>query len=419
MASQLALLTLAFLSSFANAAPVANAGRVVGSIGGELPVPSRFNYPLDKRDKKMFPLKVMPLGASISFGMGSVDKNGYRKAFRDRLRFEGWEVDMVGGVQSGDFNDNDVQGHPGARLDEVAKIVETAVQYQPNLIAVNVGTNDAAQNKTEFPVETYGVRMEKMLDTIFEKIPGTTVLYSTVLQNANPDTNSRAAKSVNPQIRRIVEKRRKAGQRIVLAEMFESDTPWLNTGDMNKDGTHPTDAGFRKMATIWWDAFLDADKSHMLQPPHESTRKVLCADGDTGKMDTTHVTTTKDFFNSVNPLQNVKLSLNKSEPTMSVWRLDGQGIYVYRLKDGKYTDGAILDIKTNCLAKDVRWFDVNNDGVEDFVCLGPDNETYVQLNQGDNAYPPTFKDVGKCIINRTGDDGPIVDPKLPARPAKN
>lgn len=53
-----------------------------------------------------FYLRLMPLGASITKGdpaQPDVDtaKNGYRKPLRDRLRADGWEVNMVGSV--GDY----------------------------------------------------------------------------------------------------------------------------------------------------------------------------------------------------------------------------------------------------------------------------------------------------------------------------
>jgi hypothetical protein len=53
---------------------------------------------------------MMPLGASITRGDPAdpedPDQNGYRKFLRDRLRFDGWEVNMVGSVSSwGNMND--------------------------------------------------------------------------------------------------------------------------------------------------------------------------------------------------------------------------------------------------------------------------------------------------------------------------
>ena len=52
-----------------------------------------------------FYLRILPLGASITYGYMSSDGNGYRKALRDRLRFDGWNVNMVGSRSGGTMND--------------------------------------------------------------------------------------------------------------------------------------------------------------------------------------------------------------------------------------------------------------------------------------------------------------------------
>jgi hypothetical protein len=52
-----------------------------------------------------FYLRILPLGASITWGQESTDGNGYRKGLRDQLRFDGWNVNMVGSRVNGNMND--------------------------------------------------------------------------------------------------------------------------------------------------------------------------------------------------------------------------------------------------------------------------------------------------------------------------
>ena len=61
-----------------------------------------------------FFIRAMPLGASITQGVASTDGNGYRKYFRDQLRFNGWKVNMVGSKQDGTMNDRvrTILAHP-------------------------------------------------------------------------------------------------------------------------------------------------------------------------------------------------------------------------------------------------------------------------------------------------------------------
>lgn len=61
---------------------------------------------LEARDAKPFALRIMPLGASITTGLKSSDKNGYRIWIREQLRHAGWEVNMVGSLKSGTMRDN-------------------------------------------------------------------------------------------------------------------------------------------------------------------------------------------------------------------------------------------------------------------------------------------------------------------------
>ena len=58
-----------------------------------------------KRADKV-PLRILPLGASITWGVNSASGNGYRAPLRDRLTSAGWEVDMVGTKQHGNMTDN-------------------------------------------------------------------------------------------------------------------------------------------------------------------------------------------------------------------------------------------------------------------------------------------------------------------------
>lgn len=65
--------------------------------------------PIDPRhppDNKPFVLRTMPLGASITVGLGSRDGNGYRNWLRQHLRSDGWQVNMVGSHHNGTMCDN-------------------------------------------------------------------------------------------------------------------------------------------------------------------------------------------------------------------------------------------------------------------------------------------------------------------------
>jgi lysophospholipase L1-like esterase len=139
-----------------------------------------------------FYLRICPLGASITNGFRSSDGNGYRKSLRDQLRWNGWAVNMVGSLSSGTMEDNQNEGHYGLRIDQISsQYLSNLITYQPNLVLINLGTNDAIQN---YEISTAGQRMIQLLDQLWVYTPGTTVILSTLLPNTDTGTNANVQK---------------------------------------------------------------------------------------------------------------------------------------------------------------------------------------------------------------------------------
>ena len=72
--------------------------------------PSPDNVLASRESEKPSWLRIMPLGASITAGDPAPpdddSKNGYRGFLREKLRSEGWEVNMVGNFNLGSMSDN-------------------------------------------------------------------------------------------------------------------------------------------------------------------------------------------------------------------------------------------------------------------------------------------------------------------------
>jgi hypothetical protein len=62
-----------------------------------------FNVARASRD---YYVRIMPLGASITYGEQSTRGHGYRKDLRDQLRYDGWPVNMVGTLRHGKMSDS-------------------------------------------------------------------------------------------------------------------------------------------------------------------------------------------------------------------------------------------------------------------------------------------------------------------------
>ncbi|KAK0715173.1 carbohydrate esterase family 3 protein [Lasiosphaeris hirsuta] len=205
------------------------------------------------------PLRIMPLGASITWGQASSDGNGYRAELRYQLASAGNVVNLVGSRQHGNMADSDVEGWPGFRIDQVhQKALDFVPQWKPNVFLINVGTNDAVQSRN---ISTAGERMEQMINDLYNMSPRATVLLSTLLLNRNPATE-RNVQSINQQFTALVSKLRNAGRSIVLADMHSDRGPV--DSDLF-DETHPNDVGYRKMANVWFTALFQANDLGLLQ----------------------------------------------------------------------------------------------------------------------------------------------------------
>lgn len=86
---------------FSHAATIIFASSLVHSPSD---LPRNFTNSLSPRAGTFY-LRILPLGASITWGQASSDGNGYRKFLRDQLRFDGWNVNMVGSRNGGTMND--------------------------------------------------------------------------------------------------------------------------------------------------------------------------------------------------------------------------------------------------------------------------------------------------------------------------
>ncbi|KAJ5124542.1 uncharacterized protein N7515_008367 [Penicillium bovifimosum] len=215
---------------------------------------------LRSRDTKPFLLRILPFGASITMGYKSPDGNGYREWLRQQLRYAGWEVDMVGTLQSGTMHDNDHEGRIGMRIDQLSKIAKNIIPLQPNLILLNAGTNDALQ---EYKVETASERMDSLLTQLFDGIPGTTIILSTLIFNG---IHPQEVADISGQYVELAGKRRAQNDSLVLADM----STFIKWNEL-VDNIHPTAEGYERMASVWWAAIQEAEKEGLLKAPKSTS----------------------------------------------------------------------------------------------------------------------------------------------------
>ena len=199
-------------------------------------------------------LKILPLGASIVWGQGSTDGNGFRKALRDILVANGnKDVSYVGSVRHGTMVYNACEAFPGQVIQSVAnKALEHRVytKYTPDIVLVHVGTNDCRSGTASS--DDMARRFAWLLDSIRRKSPNAFVLASTLIPNLDPRRES-CIQKYNARLPAVVEKARKGGQKVALVDMHAA-VPRSQVS--KKDKTHPTDEGYKTMARAWYHALV-------------------------------------------------------------------------------------------------------------------------------------------------------------------
>ncbi|MFF6780757.1 ricin-type beta-trefoil lectin domain protein [Streptomyces sp. NPDC012510] len=211
------------------------------------------------------PLRVMPLGDSITWGVGSSTGNGYRGPLWNKLAADGHPLDFVGTVRGGSMSDPDNEGHSGYKIHQIAALASPPLtRYRPNVVTLMIGTNDLNES---YQVPTATARLKSLVTQITADVPDTTVLVaSLVVSTSGSEEQYRAA--YNRAIPQIVSEAQAAGKRVAYVDMSS-----LTTADL-ADALHPNDTGYQKMADAFHRGIKSADSAGWLKNPAPAAARV-------------------------------------------------------------------------------------------------------------------------------------------------
>src|SRR5512142_3458852 len=135
-------------------------------------------------------VKIMPLGDSITWGVGSSTTSSYRAdLWRLLTAGAGLAVDFVGSGQSGSLPDTDNEGHSGWRIEQItASIDGWLAATTPDVVLLHIGTNDMNQN---FDVANAPARLGQLLDRIHTDLPDAVVVVAAIVPSTDPTVNTR------------------------------------------------------------------------------------------------------------------------------------------------------------------------------------------------------------------------------------
>ncbi|KIN07805.1 carbohydrate esterase family 3 protein [Oidiodendron maius Zn] len=219
------------------------------------------NIPLVSINKNL-PLRILPIGDSLTWGYLSSGGNGYRLDLLNLLSQN--PVEYIGSQMSGNMTDNHNEGHPGAVITKVEGYVDNSVNEPPNLVLLMAGSIDIvnAVDPSSAPD-----RLGHLIDEIVQEYPRAAVLVAELPPIEDADSDARAI-TFNAAVPGIVKSRTDAGRHIVTVNM----SAYVTVADL-QDGLHPTDYGYSRMAQAWYDGIKDAESRGWLVPPVSKRRR--------------------------------------------------------------------------------------------------------------------------------------------------
>lgn len=236
--------------------------RVASPADGSIPT-DHFDYGAPLLTKGAPPVRIMPLGDSITYGNRRKDMRpvgvriAYRYALHNLLESAGYTFDFVGSEDAGErylgaeMDDN--AGFPGITDEQLAVLISTGYaghtdrQVTPgpylethpaDIILLHIGTNHIDSSPDD---------VEAILDNIRVSDPDVTIIIARII---NRYPTSEVTTTFNDNVEAMVKAR--ADSRIVMVDMEDGAGIDYYT-DMDDD-LHPNHLGYDKMAAAWFDA---------------------------------------------------------------------------------------------------------------------------------------------------------------------
>ncbi|HET9953785.1 MAG TPA: SGNH/GDSL hydrolase family protein [Polyangiaceae bacterium] len=192
------------------------------------------------------PCKVLPLGDSITDGIGF--SGGYRVELFHLANTDKKSITYLGGSMNGPSQVDGVtfpknhEGHSGWTIQQIDNIVPSpALQTTPHIILLHIGTNDMYQTPSGAPD-----RLSTLIDQIVMAAPEALLVVAKIIPFPQ---QSGQVTTFNTGVGTVVDAKIKAGKHLILVDQF-TGFPTSELGD----GVHPNQAGYSRMAKVWYEA---------------------------------------------------------------------------------------------------------------------------------------------------------------------
>lgn len=195
------------------------------------------------------PCKILPLGDSITEGIGQDlgMGGGYRAPLFGLAVGADKDITFIGrrtgqgpdAVNGATFPRNH-EGYSGHTIDMLMGEMDGwPFDGEPHIILLHIGTNDIVRQP-----DGITERLGTLLDRLLEGNPQALLVVSTIIPLSFGSVDS-----YNQAIPGVVQSRVEAGAHLILVDQF-TGFPTSELGD----GVHPNEAGYSRMAGVWFEA---------------------------------------------------------------------------------------------------------------------------------------------------------------------
>jgi lysophospholipase L1-like esterase len=194
--------------------------------------------------------KIMPIGDSITYGVGSTNGGAYRTHLFSLSLADGKKITFVGRAADGPNTIDNVtfprnhEGYSGISVDEfIDQKVQGALNANiPHIFLVHLGTNDLTWKGPEGASD----ELASLIDILTERAPDALVVVAQLIPFSY---DSQDLVNYNNDIPGIVSERTAQGKHVIMVDMNDE-----YPANSLSDQVHPNDAGYAFMASQWYEA---------------------------------------------------------------------------------------------------------------------------------------------------------------------
>jgi lysophospholipase L1-like esterase len=217
-----------------------------GSTGGSVGGSGGGSTGFDPCPANTQPCKILPLGDSITDGIGF--SGGYRVELFRKAHTDKKNITFVGGSMNGPSMVDGVtfpkshEGHSGWTIAQIDGIVPSpALNPDPHIVLLHIGTNDMVQGANGAPD-----RLKTLIGQIVADLPNSLLVVSNIIPLSS---GSGAVNTYNAAVPGVVKSFSDMGKHVLFVDQFKG----FPTSELG-DGVHPNQAGYTRMAGVWYEA---------------------------------------------------------------------------------------------------------------------------------------------------------------------